>query len=74
MNPHIDLHDILQRRKGEGDCQKKVYYHEDLPVTIDVKGGEKNQKHENRGRNGHRGSMSVAMNSKGGYCWKIGCH
>jgi hypothetical protein len=31
-------------------------------------------KHEDRGSNGHRGSMSVAINAKGGDCWKIGCH
>jgi hypothetical protein len=49
--PHIDLHDILQRRQGERDCQKKVYW-----------------------RNGHRRSMSVAINAKGGDCWKVGCH
>jgi hypothetical protein len=32
------------------------------------------RKHEDRGRNGHRGSMSVSINAKGGDCWKIGCH
>jgi hypothetical protein len=32
------------------------------------KGGE----HEDKGRNGHRGSMSIAINAKWGDCWKIG--
>jgi hypothetical protein len=30
--------------------------------------------HEYKGINGHRGSMSVSINAKGGDCWKIGCH
>jgi hypothetical protein len=30
--------------------------------------------HEDKGINGHRGSMSVAINEQGGDCWKIGCH
>jgi hypothetical protein len=43
--------------------------------------GEREQRHEPRGRNGHRGSMSdmtsvlhqsVVNNSKGGYCWLFG--
>jgi hypothetical protein len=37
------------------------------PFSIDVK-GERNQEHYDRG------SMSVSINDKGGYCWKIGCH
>jgi hypothetical protein len=33
--PHIDLHNILQRRQGERNCQGE------LPFSIDVKGGER---------------------------------
>ena len=44
------------------------------PFSIDVKGGEKYLKQEDGGRNGHRGSVSVAINSKGGDCWKFFCH
>jgi hypothetical protein len=58
----------------ERDYQKKVYFQEELPFTIDFEVGEKEQKHQNGGRIGHRGSMSVSINAKGGYCWKIGCH
>jgi hypothetical protein len=36
--------------------------------------GEKEQKHADRGSIGHRGSMSVSINAKGGDCWKIDCH
>jgi hypothetical protein len=36
--------------------------------------GEKEQKHEDRGSIGHRGSMNIAINAKGGDCWKIDFH
>jgi hypothetical protein len=60
-------------KTGREIVQKKVYCQGELPFSIDVKGGEKHQKHEDRGRNGHRGSMSVVINAKGGDCWKVGC-
>jgi hypothetical protein len=31
-------------------------------------------KHEDKGIDYHRGSMSVAINAKGGDCWKNGFH
>jgi hypothetical protein len=77
--PHIDLHNILQRRQRERSCYKKLFF------AIDVKGGEKHEERKNksmkiegvdeyRGRNGHRGCMSVSVNAKGGDCWKFDCH
>ena len=39
---------------------------EAIPFAIDVK-GKINWDHDDRG------SMSVAINDKGGDCWKIGC-
>jgi hypothetical protein len=39
-----------------------------------TKAGEKDHKHEDKGRNGHKGSMSVSINAKVGYCWKVGFH
>jgi hypothetical protein len=38
MKPHIDLQGILQRREGKKNSQGE------LPFSIDVKGGEKEQK------------------------------
>ena len=35
---------------------------EELPFTIDVKGGEKENEHDDKG------SMSVSINDKGGDC------
>jgi hypothetical protein len=61
--------------KKEGEkFSMEIFCQGELPFSIDVKGGEKDKKHEDRGRNGHRGSMSVSINAKGGDCWKIGCH
>jgi hypothetical protein len=58
--PQIDLHDSLQRRQRERN------YQGELPFSIDFKGGQKEKKHEDRGRNGHMGSMNVSINAKGG--------
>jgi hypothetical protein len=60
--------EFLQRIQGERNCQGERNHEGDLHLAIDVKGGEKEKKHEDRG------SMSVSINVKGGYCWKIGFH
>ena len=36
-----------------------------IAFSIDVKGGEKEVEHD------VRGSMSIAINENGGYCWKM---
>jgi hypothetical protein len=65
---------FFQRREGEKNHKRELLF------AIDVKGGEKEQKHEDMGAHeykgsiGHRGSMSVSINAKGGDYWKIGCH
>jgi hypothetical protein len=41
--PQIDLHEILQRRQREINCQGE------LPFAIEDKGGEKEKNHEDRG-------------------------
>jgi hypothetical protein len=51
--PHIDLHNILQRRQGERNHQGE------LPFSIDVKGGEKEQKHERKIRSMKTGGEMV---------------
>jgi hypothetical protein len=38
------------------------------------KGERKIKMHEDRGDNGHKGSMSVYINGKGGDCWKFSFH
>jgi hypothetical protein len=52
--------------KKEGHLMPLNSRGETPPFSIDVK-GEKNLDHDDRG------SMSVAINDKGGDCWKIGC-
>jgi hypothetical protein len=42
--PLIDLHNIFQRKQGEKNFRGSY------PLSIDVKGGEKEQKHERKFR------------------------
>jgi hypothetical protein len=67
---------FLQRRQGERNHQGSY------PFPLMSKGERKKKimktggeiTYEDRGSIGHRGSMSVSINAKGGDCWKIGCH
>ena len=61
-------------KKGADKLSKEGILTGKLPFAIDVKGGEKFQKHEDRGRNDHMGSMSVSINSKEEYGWKVSFH
>jgi hypothetical protein len=65
----------IRSMKTGGEIVKRRYIvRGNYPFPLMSKGERKIRAHEDRGRNGHRGSMSVSINAKGGDCWKVGCH
>jgi hypothetical protein len=72
--PHIDLHNILQRRQGERVIRGSYSLSLMSKRERNKKSMETRGVHEYRGSNYHRRNMSDAINSKGGDCWKIGFH
>jgi hypothetical protein len=65
----------IRRKEERGErLSKEGIFSGNLPFFIDVKGGEKVHKNKDRGKNGHKGSVSLSINVKGGDCWKIGFH
>jgi hypothetical protein len=75
LHHHEAPMDKMHKKRGilESYFQKNVYCQGELPFVIDVKGGERKESCR-QGEHWSQGSMSVSINSKGGYCWKIDCH
>jgi hypothetical protein len=44
------------------------------PFPLMLKGERKIRSISTGGEKDDRGSMSIVINDKQGYCWKIGCH
>ena len=53
----MDQHEINHSKRTERKTTSRR-----VPFAIDVKGGEKELEHDDRG------SMSISINDKGGYC------
>jgi hypothetical protein len=62
-----------KEREKEGEKVQKHIVRGSYPLPL-ISKGEKEQKHEDKGIIGHRGTMSVSINVKGGDCWKIDFH